>query len=320
MLEVNNIQLGDKSVYQLKNIREIHELLRVIKDNYGLAYPEKSYNDLLFDEMLKRETYMVPVYVNSIPVLIYMCYYHNNPCLFIILLNSLETIYIVPTVINIEYSSVLLYGELIKSSQNVVTTKIQFERVLYMNNRMTDYLKYVRHIDLMNKLHNMLKINWITPKPIYHISEMENLVNDCDENNLIGIRFYSFKNPVIFYKRVKDLSKKNIRDIKLLKPREHWITINNEMKNSSNLPEFNIDNTRIYTLNISMISYGIYKVYDNDNKDMGKLRLKTFEEHNDLSLYLEKYKNIQLKLQYDDEFNKWIIPNGNIKNALVKGY
>jgi hypothetical protein len=53
---------------------------------------------------------------------------------------------------------------------------------------------------------------------------------------------------------------------------------------------------------------------------MGKLRLKTFEEHNDLSLYLEKYKNIQLKLQYDDEFNKWIIPNGNIKNALVKGY
>jgi|688.fasta_scaffold156101_2 hypothetical protein len=318
MLETTNVQLGNKSVYQLKNTREIHELLRVIKDIYGLSYPEKSYNDILFDEMLKRDTYMVPIYSNSIPVLIYMCYYHNNPCLFVILLNSLETIYIIPTVINIEYSKILLYGELIKGNQNVETTKIHYERILYMNNRITDYFKYLRHIELMNKLHNMLKIDWVSPKPIYHISEMEKLVEDS--NDLVGIRFYSFKNPVIFYKRVKDLSKRNIRNIKLLQPKEHWITINNDMINNTPMPLFNIDKNREYILNIAMISYGIYKVYDNDNKDMGKLRLKTFEEHNELWSYLNKYKNIQLKLEYNDDFNKWTIPNGNIKDALIKAY
>jgi hypothetical protein len=164
----------------------------------------------------------------------------------------------------------------------------------------------------------MLKIDWVSPKPIYHISEMEKLVEDS--NDLVGIRFYSFKNPVIFYKRVKDLSKRNIRNIKLLQPKEHWITINNDMINNTPMPLFNIDKNREYILNIAMISYGIYKVYDNDNKDMGKLRLKTFEEHNELWSYLNKYKNIQLKLEYNDDFNKWTIPNGNIKDALIKAY
>jgi hypothetical protein len=78
-------------------------------------YRPKIFNDLLFDEMLKRETYIVPIYQYSIPVLIYMCYYHNNPCVFIISLESLETIYILPVIINIEFNNIFPIYNLSKS-------------------------------------------------------------------------------------------------------------------------------------------------------------------------------------------------------------
>jgi len=314
MLEKSNIKLGDKSVYQLKNIREIHELLRLIKTKYGLIYPEKSYNDLLFNEMLKRETYLVPIFGNSIPILIYMCYYHNNPCVFIISLQSLETIYILPTIINMEYDNILLYGELIKNDK----TTIYIERVLYIENRAIHYYKYVKHIELLNKFYNIIQLDWIKPKPIYNIVEMEKLVED--NNPMIGMRFYSFKNPVVFYKNTKDLKNKVINDIKLLDTKEHWIKKDSEMKNiTSNNLSFNIDFNKIYDLRITIVSYGIYKVYNN-NKEVGILRLQRFEEHNELVEYLNKFKNVEIRLKYDKNFNKWIIPTERVKDAIIRAY
>ena len=320
MLETYIAKLGHKQLFQLRNTREIHELLRILENKLnGFIFPEKSYNDQLFTEMLKRDTYIVPIFQDTIPVYIYMCYYHNNPCVFIISLQSLETIYILPAIINIEFETTILYGELIKYP----TTILNIERVIFTQNRLVNYSRYNKQIELINKLHNMLNIDWIIPKPIYHITEMEDLVKSC--NNIQGIRFYSFKNPVIFYKNTKDLSKKmhliKHDNCKLFKPKEYWITKNNNMKQIE--PIYNkleINNDIIYNLFINTITYGIYKVSDNENKDYGVIRLKTFEEHDELSLYLKKYKNIQIKLQFDNKFNKWIIPTKSVKDAIIKAY
>jgi hypothetical protein len=315
MLETTNVKLGDKLIYQLKNMREIHELLRFIKNKYGLVYPDKSYNDVLFNEMLKRETYIVPVYNYSTPILIYMCYYHNNPYVFIISLQSLETIYVLPVIINIEYENILLYGELI----NGYSPKIYIERVLYINEQITHYYKYIKHIDMINNLNNMIRVDWIIPKPVYLMNEMKKLIED--NKHIIGIRFYSFKNPVIFYKNINDLRGRIVNDIKLLNSKEHWIKKDINIKNTdNNISSVSYDTNHIYDLRINMLSYGIYKVYDNDNKDIGVLRLKTFEEHNELVDYINKYKNIEMKLIYNNIFKKWVIPNGKIKEFIIRGY
>jgi hypothetical protein len=317
MLETNTVIIGDKSLYQLKNIREIHELLRIIKNNFGFVYPEKSYNDLLFDEMLKRETYIVPIYQYSIPVLIYMCYYHNNPCVFIISLESLETIYILPVIINIEFNNILIYGELLKDQHTI----IHIERVLYIDNKPIHFIKYVKQIELLNKFNKMLSIEWILPKQIYNISEMEKLVKEC--TNILGIRFYSFKNPVIFYKNTQDLSKKVFmsRDIKLLNAKEHWIIKENKIKNTDTINILDeIDINKTYNYRINAHTYGIYKVYNSENKEMGILRLNTLEEHNELSAYMSKYKNIEMNLKYNSNFKKWVIAKDNIQRSIIRGY
>jgi len=244
-----------------------------------------------------------------------MCYYHNNPYVFIISLQSLETIYVLPVIINIQYDNILLYGELIKG----YSPKIYIERVLYINQQITQYYKYVKHIEMINNLNNMIRVDWIIPKPVYLISEIEKLVED--NKNIIGIRFYSFKNPVIFYKNINDLRGRIVNDIKLLNSKEHWIKKDVGIKNTdNNISSVTYDTNRIYDLRINMLSYGIYKVYDNENKDVGVLRLKTFEEHNELVNYINKYKNIEMKLKYDNIFKKWIIPNSQIKKAIIRGY
>jgi hypothetical protein len=322
MLETNLVNLGNKQIYQLKNIREIHELLRNIKHKYDFIYPEKSYNDLLFDEMLKRDTYIVPIFYSAIPVLIYMCYYHNNPCVFIISLQSLDTIYVLPLMINIEYKNILLYGEI----RTIDNTIINFERIIYYNDKLINNIKYNKQIDLINKCYKILNVEWILPKPIYHITEIEKMVSSC--NNMIGMRFYSFKNPVVFYKNITDLGKRIIipKDIKLLENIKYWNNSNNNTETNNNteinnnIILTNINYDIINNLYISILNYGIYRVYNSENKDLGILRLRTFEEHNELFGYLNKYKTIEMKLKYDKYFNKWTISNKTIKDSIVKAY
>ena len=65
-------------------------------------------------------------------------------------------------------------------------------------------------------------------------------------------------------------------------------------------------------------SYGIYHIFNKDGSDMGILRLRTFEEHNDLCSYTSKYSHIYLKLKYDESFNKWTLLNNTFKDSIIK--
>jgi len=320
MFEINRISLGNKSIYQMKNIREIHELLRHIKSNYSSSlFPEKSYNDALFEQMLKRTTYIVPIYNNSIPVLIYMSYFHNSPCVFVIKLNSPECIYIIPFTFNHEYQNILLYGELLMKPNLF----IHFERILSIDNKRFDYYSYDKHIKQLNSLYKLWNIDWFIPKPIYSLNEINKLLNNTNNVDIIGVRFYSFSNPVVFYKNKNDLYRKNfkINDIPLMKDKDYWVSKNKELINNdihSNSNKFDPNINYKFILNTSNIIYGIYHLFDDKNNDMGILRLSKFEEHNELYEYIKKFKYIHMTVKYNTKFNKWYIPFKTVKDSIIK--
>jgi len=110
MLETIKIKLGDKYVYQLKNKYEINELLTLLNKKFLFNIIEKTTNDILFEQMIKRKTYIVPIYHNSKPILIYFTEYQNMPCIFVINLLQYRTIYVIPMRINNKYNDVLIYG------------------------------------------------------------------------------------------------------------------------------------------------------------------------------------------------------------------
>jgi hypothetical protein len=200
---------------------------------------------------------------------------------------------------------------------------IHFERILSIDNKRFDYYSYDKHIKQLNSLYKLWNIDWFIPKPIYSLNEINKLLNNTNNVDIIGVRFYSFSNPVVFYKNKNDLYRKNfkINDIPLMKDKDYWVSKNKELINNdihSNSNKFDPNINYKFILNTSNSIYGIYHLFDDKNNDMGILRLSKFEEHNELYEYIKKFKYIHMTVKYNTKFNKWYIPFKTVKDSIIK--
>jgi hypothetical protein len=307
MLETIKIKLGDKYVYQLKNKYEINELLTLLNKKFLFNIIEKTTNDILFEQMIKRKTYIVPIYHNSKPILIYFTEYQNMPCIFVINLLQYRTIYVIPMRINNKYNDVLIYGELV--IENI--TRIYLEKFIYYNGRKVDNIEYNSHIELFNELNKLWEDDWISPKPIYMINELEKM----NEGTISGVRFYTFINPVVFYKNPINLKNRLIFNMPF---KLNQVKIQCEDIRKENI---NIDDNKEYELYINSDNniYGIYNVYDKEKREIGVIRFKTFEEFNELREYIRvgNYKTLLLLLKYNKKFEKWMLVNKELKENII---
>jgi hypothetical protein len=307
MFEVNKILLGNRNLLKLKNNREINDLLRKINDLSPLFFQEKTYNDILFNEMLKRDTYVVPIYDNSHPVIIFITSYHNIPSVFLISLQVKDLVYMIPMNIDTQITDTILYGEYVLSPNLF----IHIERLLYKNGRKMNMLKYDKQLEMMSSIKGLWSSEWILPKPVYSIYELEEL-NKMNKLNTIGYRFYSFTLPVVFYKN------KNMLYIRSISRHLEKIYSNKKEEEQIKIYPNTTAELLLDMSNKLNKTYGIYHIFNKDGVDMGILRLRTFEEHNDLSSYTSKYSHIYLKLRYDESFNKWTLLNNTFKDSIVK--
>jgi hypothetical protein len=305
MFQVNKILLGNRNLLKLRNTREINELLRKINDLYPLFFQEKTYNDILFNEMLKRDSYVVPIYENSHPIVIFITNYHNIPSVFMISLQVKELVYMIPMDIDSQITDTLLYGEYVLSPNIFV----HIERLLYKNGRKTSMLKYDKQLGMINSIKGLWSTDWIIPKPVFSIYELEELTKNS-KLDTIGFRFYSFSNPVVFYKNKNMLYTRNIsRQLEKVESKE----VDKVVISKNETAELLLDMSN----KLNQI-YGIYHIFNTDGVDMGILRLRTFEEHNDLCKYTKDYSHIYLKLKYDASFDKWVLMNKSFKESIIK--
>jgi hypothetical protein len=147
------------------------------------------------------------------------------------------------------------------------------------------------------------------------INEIDKLMKD----NINGIRFYSFQNPVVFYKKPENLKSHRIIFNTPFKVYNSNNIITNNNENNKEIENIEFNKKYNLYINLDNTTYGIYKLYDSNKKDMGIMRFKKFEELNEFKDIIKKgkYKNVLLSLYYNETFKKWELSEDNITRSII---
>jgi len=339
-MDTIKIKFGNSDGYMIKNNRVKHDILKKLKDLYNIEpinIIEKSYSDKLLDPILNADT-LVCFISTGIRYIVYLTKIYNE-CTTILIstsANNIENGYprmiVIPLSISEQlFNETIIYSELI---QNKVlnTWSLYLERMVVYNGQMMYAKSNLEQLKLIYNIYEnkfkatLLDAFTIRVKKYITVRQIEENLKTI-EYNIIGIRFYTLRSPIVFYFYTSYYDKIKSEIIKLpdnfdnkileLKTKLLEDSMGETNKNNNIEVEDTtcLDNKFIVIMKPS-VHYGIYNIYTENNSILvyiGVSRIPTIELNQFFHKYFKTHSISKVYCKYNYIFDKFEI-YGNITN------